>query len=155
MAGRSGSALRAWSGVVPVSPWPGSTCVAPPSASAAITLRRRGARRIDDEAAAALPREPLCGLAQGGEIGRGPRFARALVEEQGGEGGEPGEAPARRGVERIRHGLDLARVEAPFVAGIEGIARRLDARDQRLLVALRVRRRRGFSRAFSSLKTVQ
>ena len=77
------------------------------------------------------------------EIGRRAGLARALVEEQGGEGGEPGEAPARRTVQHVCHSLHGARVEASLVAGIEGIAGRLDAGDQRLLVALGARRLRG------------
>ena len=126
-----------------MSPWPGSTCVAPPSASAAIT-------RADVVPGALMtrPRRP-CPASRSlaslrvVRLGVGRASPVLSSKSRAGEGGEPGEAPARRGIERIRHGLDPVCVEAPLVAGIEGIARRLDARDQRLLVAVRVRCRRG------------
>ena len=115
---------------------------------------RRCARRIDLDARAAGLGERFGGLGERRQIVRRHHLAGGLVEEQRREGGDAGKAAAIERVERVGNGDDIARIEAAFMAAIEGVALRMDARQQVLRVAGGLRAGGGFF-GLVSLKTVQ
>ncbi len=131
-AGSSTRSRTRWSAVVPVRPWPGSTCVTPCSASSGITARRGGAGPVHDPASNPAARSSRGRALQRARFGVGTTSRASASYSSAGNVVMPANRAPSSSSMAARHRHHVGGVEAALLVAVERVAVGHDPRQQRL-----------------------